>query len=910
MASVEEIREDARERGEHTIALHARAIRENIREASSASMTALLRPPSLQNPLSPIVFPKLNFEDENGPYQVLSQYHDTWYEDEADSYHGLMGFDRGQIGFDLRQMEGVTKTVHTTNQEQMWENTILDLLTDSEGDFMATNCMFKANDLVRRGQEVGDQRLTVPMNELIYQSFLESLEDGTELAANLKAIFVLQIWNFEFDQIATAHYGTDREDMMPMSWRTTVEGEKDIAYEFLGTRVLWGFVRMLCNHHGALGDKPIDKVIIRPTDPTGNRWDAVIKLGRGPANNKKMVKGKEGPKGKESILKAQQPKGSSYRIEKRPYSQRQKTHSNGAYLYPIWWESWRAYGSASSWMGYFPVIFLASASAVIGHPVDSNAGYTDVDAGSHRSPTYTNEQIPRHVSQQMRRRSAQAPAATPAATPTATPATPAPAAAAAPAAPAQPAAQPAAQPPAQQNTTQPAAKAATQPQATNTTAKAQGPTRISKSAFTLYFHWEAKPVAVAGRCVNTFSNLARLVSEAIPQFKPYVDKKALDANIEKRGAELLEQHRAAVKAAAASVDATATQDAAKVAVPDPKKPPKKDEKVPPVVYPHIKGMQGGQPVYNRTKEPVAAFLRHPLAEFYLHHEDLNLELSPKADYHEVQSLAGPFNKESRAFRSAIVNLLIQRGGEYLISWGENKNNDVVRVAKDDVTKTEVGGKKVEFKRSATMPVEELTWQTYVESVGAQNATNLRVVAAMKIVDADFYAVMRENYKDADMVAGEPVIWKPADGKLFNRLVGTEVLANKVQMLTAHHGATGNRDIVSIVTAPGMKWADPWIAAIILGDAKPAATAAPAAAPAAPAAPAASPSATSSSSSSSSSSSAAAAPAAATVQPAAAPTPSTTATQQPAASASTSTAAPAATPAATPAAKASRRRARR
>lgn len=407
----------------------------------------------------------------------------------------------------------------------------------------------------------------------------------------------------------------------------------------------------------------------------------------------------------------------------------------------------------------------------------------------------------------------------------------------------------------------------------------------------MYFHWETKPVAVAGRCVNAFSNLAHLVAEVIPQFKPYTDKKALDANIEKRGAELLEQHRAAVKAAAASVDATATQDVSKVAVPDPKKPPKKDEKVPAVVYPHIKGMQGGQPVYNMTKEPVAAFLRHPLSDFYLHHPDLNLELSAKADYHEVQSLAGPFNKENRAFRSAIANLLIQRRGEYLISWGENRKNDVVREAKDEVTKTEVGGQKLEFKKSSTLPLEELTWQTYVEGVGAANATNLRVVAAVRIVDADFYAVMRENYKDADMVAGEPVVWKPADGKLFHRLVGTEVLAGKVQMLTAHHGATGNRDIVSIVTSPGAKWADPWVAAIILGDAKPAAAAAPAAAPAA------SPSATSTSS-------AAAAPATTSTaaQPAAATAPATTTAAQPPAAATT--------PAATPAAKASRRRARR
>ncbi|TLD09713.1 hypothetical protein PspLS_11397 [Pyricularia sp. CBS 133598] len=513
------------------------------------------------------------------------------------------------------------------------------------------------------------------------------------------------------------------------------------------------------------------------------------------------------------------------------------------------------------------VILLASACAALGHPVDPNAAYTGVN-------------VRRHISPQMGRRSAPAPAATPA---PAAPATPA-------AAPAQPAAQPPAQPAAQQNTTQPAAKPANQTLAANTTTKAQGPTRISKSAFTLYFHWETKPVAVAGRCVNAFSNLAHLVAEVVPQFKPYTDKKALDANIEKRGAELLDQHRAAVKAAAASVDATATQDAAKVAIPDPKKPPKKDDKVPAVVYPHIKGMQGGQAVYNMTKEPVAAFLRHPLSDFYLHHQDLNLELSPKADYHEVQSLAGPFNKENRAFRSAIVNLLIQRRGEYLISWGENTKNDVVRVAKDDVTKTEVGGKKLEFKKSSTLPVEELMWQTYVESVGTQNASNIRVVAAMRIVDADFYAVMRENYKDADMVAGEPVIWKPTDGKLFNRLMGTEVLANKVQMLTAHHGATGNRDIVSIVTSPGMKWADPWIAAIILGDAKPAAPAAPAASPAAPAALSASPSATSS---------AAAAPATTSTaaQPAAATAPATTATQQPVASA-------------TPAAKASRRRARR
>ncbi|KAI6367386.1 hypothetical protein MCOR25_004922 [Pyricularia grisea] len=540
------------------------------------------------------------------------------------------------------------------------------------------------------------------------------------------------------------------------------------------------------------------------------------------------------------------------------------------------------------------VIFLASAYAAIGHPVDPNAAYTDVDLGSNTPSTYTNDHARRQVSPQIRRRSAPAPAA-------ATPAAAAPAAAPAAAS---------AQPAAQQNATQSAAKPATQPQATNTTTTttAQGPTRISKAAYTLYFHWETKPVAVAGRCVNAFSNLAHLVAETIPQFKPYKDKKALDANIEKRGAELLEQHRAAVKAAAASVDATATQDAAKVAVPDPKKPPKKDEKAPAVVYPHIKGMQGGQAVYNRTKEPVAAFLRHPLSDFYLHHQDLNLELSPKADYHEVQSLAGPFNKEDRAFRSAIVNLLIQRRGEYLISWSENKNNDVVRVAKDDVTKTEVGGKKLEFKKSSTMPVEELMWQTYVESVGAQNATNLRVVAAMKIVDADFYAVMRENYKDADMVAGEPVIWKPTDGKLFNRLVGTEVLANKVQMLTAHHGATGNREIVSIVTSPGTKWADPWIAAIILGDAKPAAAAAPAAAPttpAVPAAPAASPSATSPATSSSTSSTAAAPAAPATTstaaQPATATAPAATTTQQPAA---------AATPAATPAAKANRRRARR
>ncbi|TLD09715.1 hypothetical protein PspLS_11395 [Pyricularia sp. CBS 133598] len=148
----------------------------------------------------------------------------------------------------------------------------------------------------------------MPVNELLFQTFLGSL-----------TIFVLGIDNEEFSFTATTHYGTDRQDIVSMSWQTSVDNQRDVAHKLLGTQVLLVFPRLLTNHQSATGSRSIEKVPIEPSAPTGQLWDVAITLGRLTLDNEAQPILKQLPKGGRLSMQGSN-RGTSNRVEKR-YSQ-------------------------------------------------------------------------------------------------------------------------------------------------------------------------------------------------------------------------------------------------------------------------------------------------------------------------------------------------------------------------------------------------------------------------------------------------------------------------------------------------------------------------------------------------------------------------------------------------------------
>ncbi|KAI6367387.1 hypothetical protein MCOR25_004923 [Pyricularia grisea] len=286
-------KEECRSIGWELTTLQSEAIQGRVPEAQSTTDRTQLQHPDHYNPYKALIFPKLDIFQQNyqSPYVVTMKDNDTWHRYVRDLYNAIRNFTREDLGLEINLAPAVAASVHSQRvQVPEWENPIVDLLVDQMGEFLATTWMSKRYDMVRRS---GDwEMLKMPVNEIIWQTYLGALGSSGTRTRNLRGIFVLAIENDEFNDIAQANYDIRSLGVQNKSFLASEPRDVDAFWQLLGTQVLAGFVRLLINHHNATGNRPIEKVTIRPSIAAHNCWHALITLGRRTSGNANGSQGK------------------------------------------------------------------------------------------------------------------------------------------------------------------------------------------------------------------------------------------------------------------------------------------------------------------------------------------------------------------------------------------------------------------------------------------------------------------------------------------------------------------------------------------------------------------------------------------------------------------------------------------
>lgn len=275
--------------------LHYRAVNDQFPEARATTYLDELHLPDNDDAYRALVFPKLEISfrddeprDDENPYSIVVRDNNTWHRVERDLFHTILEFSRAEIGIELALDVAKAAVIHSRDAEvDVWGNRIADLLVDQMGEFLAVTWMDKSWDLARnRGSGQDADPRTMPMNELIFQTFRELVgsdrEVGVSTTCNLKGIFVIAIKNEEFSDIVEAHYNRAELGFQGKSFGIGVPDEQEGLYQLLGTRVLAVFARFLINHHGATGNRSICQVTIRPSSLRDDHWNALITMGRRP----------------------------------------------------------------------------------------------------------------------------------------------------------------------------------------------------------------------------------------------------------------------------------------------------------------------------------------------------------------------------------------------------------------------------------------------------------------------------------------------------------------------------------------------------------------------------------------------------------------------------------------------------
>ncbi|CAJ2508472.1 Uu.00g134980.m01.CDS01 [Anthostomella pinea] len=133
---------------------------------------------------------------------------------------------------------------------------------DKEGRIMMAFSAFKENNATPRGPTY------VPNNEIGWQAFAHTAGDKVE---NLKVIFLMNIMNKGFWSIAAKNYNEIGKNYDEMVVWDAGHGEALKRFQrFLGSDNINGKLLALTNHHNAIKNKDIAKVITIPKDVHGS----------------------------------------------------------------------------------------------------------------------------------------------------------------------------------------------------------------------------------------------------------------------------------------------------------------------------------------------------------------------------------------------------------------------------------------------------------------------------------------------------------------------------------------------------------------------------------------------------------------------------------------------------------------
>ncbi|RDL42244.1 uncharacterized protein BP5553_02223 [Venustampulla echinocandica] len=150
---------------------------------------------------------------------------------------------------------------------------------DREGRYIIAQGGFKANDKTPAGQQ------RVPVHEIAWQAFASVAKESKGAQAsrtkNLKVIFLMDIQNKGFWSIADRNY---KEAGIPTNqmavWERGDAAATTRFERFVGSDNINGKVIALTNHHNAIGNKKLARIITLPKEAPGsqNRFTAALVL--------------------------------------------------------------------------------------------------------------------------------------------------------------------------------------------------------------------------------------------------------------------------------------------------------------------------------------------------------------------------------------------------------------------------------------------------------------------------------------------------------------------------------------------------------------------------------------------------------------------------------------------------------
>ena len=175
----------------------------------------------------------------------------------------VWNFKESDIGFNIRDTDKVTQI--TVSREGNTEGEVItEGAFDPNGKFMVYSNTFKVeNDLVPDH---------VPLNEIAMQNFINVAGANTK---NLQAAFITNVKNKGFYDITKRNYFDAKQTFQRVVSfpRGTLEFSRIIGSDNVFSKMF-----SYMNHHNALGDKEIKKIVIMPRQSPGSDSELSIAI--------------------------------------------------------------------------------------------------------------------------------------------------------------------------------------------------------------------------------------------------------------------------------------------------------------------------------------------------------------------------------------------------------------------------------------------------------------------------------------------------------------------------------------------------------------------------------------------------------------------------------------------------------
>lgn len=194
---------------------------------------------------------------ENAGYRVRNDKYSYSY------YKSLRNFDSSELGFDFEQAKDIMQ-VTVTEKGGDSGAVIAQGSYDPEGRFMVYQMAFKDEN-----NKVADH---VPLNEISMQNFIAVAGDQTK---NLKAAFITDIQNKGFFAITRQNYNDLKQ---PFDKVLTFERGTPQFYRYMGSDNIRSTIFSFGNHHHAIGNKIIDKIIVIPKQVQGSDDELAVAI--------------------------------------------------------------------------------------------------------------------------------------------------------------------------------------------------------------------------------------------------------------------------------------------------------------------------------------------------------------------------------------------------------------------------------------------------------------------------------------------------------------------------------------------------------------------------------------------------------------------------------------------------------